>query len=651
MTQIDSLYQDAAEYFERGEYVEAQNRYEKILHIEPVHAGALHDLGVILFSQGDATAGAGLLKRTVEACPENTVYLNNYAVLLLALNRSEEAIKLLDRAINLAPDYADAYSNLGLALSRLDRPVEAEAALLRALQLVPKHDDAQKHLAELYQRIGLHHGTDNRFEQAEIAFEAALRFRPNDPILHLAQGTMAAHSDRFDVARSAFEKAAVIVPEKQIWRYKYLGFCPTVFDNEDEIEEYRHHLHAELDRVLDSRIPMDWRTLWQDAFIPSFNLAHLDHCCRDIREKFARLFLNAFSEGPPEPPQRSRRRVGFVVGPEHGQGFRRMVYPIAKLLDRERFEPIVFAAPDSVALFPNAQILPDNFEQAVAVLRRAQCDVLHFWKAGSTPFAYFLPFARCAPVQCTSYGTHGTSGIPAVNDFLSSFRAEPEDADSHYSERLIRTESHPLYYAKLEKPAPVDRLAFPVPKKGTLYFCPHRIAKYHPKFDDYLKDILDADTEANILMLDGKRETPRVRLRKRMSRTLGPERMRRVIFFHSLDEETYYRLLSICDIVLDSPVYAGDQTAFDALAFGIPIITQRGHLAMQRTTAALFDSIGITDTVTTDREGYVAAALRLSFDPEFRQDCSRRILRFAAPLFDNVQTVTDFENYLAGIET
>lgn len=83
---------------------------------------------------------------------------------------------------------------------------------------------------------------------------------------------------------------------------------------------------------------------------------------------------------------------------------------------------------------PHVRIVtfPNGLKAAVERIRETACDVLYYWEVGSDAMNYFLPFARLAPLQCTSHGSQITTGNPAVDYFFSSSLIEP----SHYTERL-----------------------------------------------------------------------------------------------------------------------------------------------------------------------------------------------------------------------
>ncbi len=95
------------------------------------------------------------------------------------------------------------------------------------------------------------------------------------------------------------------------------------------------------------------------------------------------------------------------------------------------------------------QLLPisGTLGRIVETVREARFDVLCHWETGSDPTNYFLPFFRLAPVQCNLAGIQATSGIPQMDYYLSSAYIEPEGADAHYSEKLLRAQPLGLSHA------------------------------------------------------------------------------------------------------------------------------------------------------------------------------------------------------------
>ena len=85
-------------------------------------AGAWHNLGMLLASQGRVTEAERCLRRALELDPAAADAHNNLGVLLARLGRLEEAVRHLREAVRLDPSRADARANL----ARLDSALAAD---------------------------------------------------------------------------------------------------------------------------------------------------------------------------------------------------------------------------------------------------------------------------------------------------------------------------------------------------------------------------------------------------------------------------------------------------------------------------------------------------------------------------------------------
>ena len=476
-----------------------------------------------------------------------------------------------------------------------------------------------------------------------------------EPALELLyQGNKFATQGQFADADRVFRAAASLPDGKPIWDFKSLGFCPTVFPNVPSIDAYWQQLDQGLDQALAEHFDIDWRTLPADGFMPHFNLSHQGRCYKDIRVKFARIFESFFPQERSARKSRQRHRIGFLVFSRHEGGFLRGTAGILKQLDRKRFDVVVLC-PGSLVDRCRQSIQSDDivfvplggtFEQIVGQARDADCDLIYHWKAGSDPWSYFMPFARLAPVQCTSYGTHGTSGISAVDYFLSSSFIEPNDVGQHYSERLLCMDAIPTYQRQHRLPKNVSRDEFGLPEQGSIYFCPHRLPKYHPSFDTIFRQILERDLQGHIVLLTGSNTLGNDALQERLQRNIGTTLLKRMIFLPQLPVDKYLRLLSISTMVIDSPVYAGDLTLFDAFSFGVPEVTFSGPLYVQNFATGIYHRMGLDDLPCQTIEQYVDFAVRLGTEPDYRQDVSHRILEQNHLIFEDADTVREHERLI-----
>lgn len=116
-----------------------------------------------------------------------------------------------------------------------------------------------------------------------------------------------------------------------------------------------------------------------------------------------------------------------------------------------------------------------------------------------------MAMARLAPVQCTSWGTHGTSGVAAVDYYLSSWwmesRDDSVDVHDHYTEQLALLPTFPTHQRRQDRRKPIPCSQFGLPDGVAIYFCPHRLPKYHPDFDRYLQGVLEAEPTGHLAVL------------------------------------------------------------------------------------------------------------------------------------------------------
>jgi predicted O-linked N-acetylglucosamine transferase (SPINDLY family) len=470
------------------------------------------------------------------------------------------------------------------------------------------------------------------------------------------QGCQLFAQERFHEANRAFHQAASFPGGQELWRWKSLGFCPTIMYDELSIIRYWQQLDHGLDLALQSNISIDWRRLPFDGFTPSFNLPHHGNNCRSIKEKFAQIFTKGFPQDRPKLKNtmrnRTRIRLGFITMAGHHRGFLRVFQSLLQKLNPDKFE-IVFISPLSIQnscknlICRNDIIwlgLNDRFDDSVAKIRDAQCDLVYHWKIGGCPFDYFLPFAKLAPIQCTSLGTHVTSGIPVVDYYLSSSFLETSESQRYYTERLILLDSYPTAHVP-EPTHSATRQELHLPEKGSLYFCPHRLAKYHPRFDLYLKQILERDQTGYLVLLTGNRPQLAKIFSERIHQNLGEDLFRRVILYPLLSLEQYRKFYSVVTCVLDSPAYAGDLTAHDALEYNVPIVTQQGALLVQRYTSGLYRMMNMDSFIADSEENYINLAIRLGTDVDYNTTIRQTIAERKEAIFDIKSFIREYEHF------
>lgn len=687
---LEATFQEALRHLRDGDFQAAIAGLREILEEEPTRAPAWHFLGVAYLQDGDPAEAMEAIQCAISLDGTKSVFHNNLGVTFLAQGVLAEAKQAFVNAVGLDPRYADAIANLGLVHSKLGNMDDAARLYRQALRIQPRHVDALFNLANLLsdqgkttEAIGLYQKAlevqnargdilnnlgrallDNgQADQATACFRRALAVDPRCGEAAFNAGKAYAQQENIQEAEQAFETASRLRPTKSLWRHQRLGLCPTVFQSVAELDDYRAELDRRLDEAMQTPLRIDIDELAWDGFVPSFNLAHHGRSNRRLLEKFAALFTPHIPAVLPSRHLRGssltngKKRVGFVVTAPHVGSFLRMQAGIVEHLDPNRFDVAVLCADSGMAKLRAGIHRHDvtwvpfsrRFSEAVKTIAEAACDVLYFHKVSSDPFGYLLPFARLAPVQCTAWTTHFTSGVPEVDFYLSSSFLEAPEADKEYTEQLVRFDASPCFEKRPGPIAPSSRADFGLPAQGSLYLCPQRLAKFHPSQDGLFCRILDEDSTATLVMLAGNNKAVLNHLLVRLRKTLG-KAADRIVVLPPQSSIRLRQLMSVCDALLDIHHYSASLMAYDAFAVGLPIVTLPGQFKVERYTLGFYGEMGIHDLLAASPEEYMRLAIRLGKDVDFRQYIQKRIRSVSHQLFENRQSVIEFERFIQGAQ-
>jgi len=395
----------------------------------------------------------------------------------------------------------------------------------------------------------------------------------------------------------------------------------------------------------------------------SFYLSYHGLPNRDLHVSVAELYRRAcpsLSWTAPHchhPSRRSgRARIGFVSRYLYDHSIGKITRGILAALSRERFESVALFVPpvrdDAVAAFIRAQagralVLPRDLQAARETIAALELDVLFYQDIGMEPFTYFLAHSRLAPVQCVSFGHPDTTGIPSIDYFISNDLFEPDDAQAHYSEKLflLRDLGTLSYYYRPAAPAAMkSREAFGFAASTRLYLCPQTLFKLHPSFDETLGEILRADADSRLVLLEGRARHWSRLLRARFARSI-PDVAERIVFLPPQSPSDFTSLIAACDVMLDTPHFNGMTTSLEAFALGKPVVTMRGALQRCRHTAGMYRKMDFQECVAGTSEDYVRLALRLGTEADFRSHAAGEIARCSAVLFEDRRAASEFERF------
>jgi CRISPR-associated protein Csy1 len=92
-----------------------------------------------------------------------------------------------------------------------------------------------------------------------------------------------------------------------------------------------------------------------------------------------------------------------------------------------------------------------------------------------------------------------------------------------------------------------------------------------------------------------------------------------------MSHRDFRRLMTVCDVMIDTPHWSGGSTSLSALASGLPIVTLEGRFMRGRQSAAMLRIVGVEELIARDTGEYLELALRIARDPAYREALSTRI--------------------------
>jgi predicted O-linked N-acetylglucosamine transferase (SPINDLY family) len=460
----------------------------------------------------------------------------------------------------------------------------------------------------------------------------------------------------FDEAVAELDHAIALLPDTA-WQIRRAILMPPVPRSSVEIDALRAACEARLTVLLEKPIHLD-DPVRQLDWTPYLLSYHGDRSNRTLNRLFHQVCARAAPDLSWQAPHCSaprlpgRPRIGFISWFLNDHTISRLFGGLIARLDGESFDITVFAFDGNDGFFRDRPpvgkrliTLPADLAAARTAIAGHGLDILIYLDLGMDPFTLFLAHARLARTQAVLWGHPDTTGIPAIDVFLSCDAMEPEDGASHYHERLVRLPGPGTWYPRPNIPVdPPKRSDYGLPENGTLYLCPQTPQKFHPDFDPIIRRILIEDPRAHLVLTAGW--APQL-TDKVVERIAGLSDLRSR--FHSLpamDRKTFIGLMQCCDLILDPPHYSGGHTSLEAFATGAPIITWPGHFMRARHTAGFYRLMRVEECVAPTLDSYADQALRLGRAPAERQRLRKLIGERSAILFEDELPVRALEAFL-----
>lgn len=599
--------------YEQGRLDEAQRACDALCGVARADIDFLR--GLIARKRGDFATAESAISAALDSRPEEATFHHEMAKVQLSLERYGKAIEAFERFLGCAPPEDS---------RRVFACVTAAACCIE---------------------LGDHDGVRSWFERAR-------EMDPSNAAI-LISGVLfdAGKVDEARLEMAAAPRAGAYLP-----RLRRALMIPAIYQSRDEIEATRERVSRELDELLTHERPERTNSPVYEIGLTPFYLAYHNSNNVEIMKAVCGAMRRAYAP-PPSAVEGARRagriHIGFVSMYFYSHSVGRITLGLIRDLPRDRFSVSVFAvAPAEDPLRAAVERaadrysrLPEDLDGVRRAIEAAQLDVLVYADIGMHPLTYFLALSRLAPLQIVAWGHPETTGIDTIDYFLAADDIETPQAQSHYSERLLRPKAFFLGgYPRPPTPQALDRAALGLPADRRLYGCLQPAFKLHPDFDAAFRQILERDPRAEILLLEA-RPAWQKDLQRRFARTLGSYE-ERVRFLPYMLHARFMATLGNMDVALDPFYFGGGNSSAEALSLGVPLVTLPGAHLYGRLTLGLYQELGLRECIAASVDDFAETALRLANERDYRENISSQIREHAQRLFDRKDATVAFAQCL-----
>ncbi|VFR66204.1 FOG: TPR repeat [plant metagenome] len=203
---IGQTMETAYAHWRVGQPAQASVLCEGVLQVAPLHAPALHLLGLVAHADGRIEEALSLLELACAQADAPADFHSNHAEISRQSGLLDRAERAARRALSLEPDHPAAVANLGIILQEAGQLEASHELLSRTAQEIQGDADAFNNLGNTLQLMG-------RFKEAERSYLAAIDLDPSHEAARCNLASLQRVWGTFDVAIQTYRQVLEMNPQ------------------------------------------------------------------------------------------------------------------------------------------------------------------------------------------------------------------------------------------------------------------------------------------------------------------------------------------------------------------------------------------------------------------------------------------------------
>ncbi len=563
------LHMSGFAFVQIADYPSAISALDSALQIEPKNNEIKRHLASVYLLAKAYKKAKVLFEALVKKFPQDEELLLNLSDVAIGLKDYSKAMDLTKKLLAINSKHALAYCNQGIAYSELD---DEENSLNSFRQSIEIDENNVSVLISFTQAL-------IKFNRFVDAFELISKATKNDP-----------------------RNVECLVIQSKLFR--------RLADNEAALENHEKIIEIEPD--------IDWQNyLFTQNYSTSMSAKQIYENHATWGQMLARQYGKVLNQR--QLSLDNKIKIAYVSADFKLHSVLFFIEPIIEQHKRDKFEVYCYSnlkREDKLTtrLKSKADVWRDvsklEADQIVDLIVKDEIDILIDLSGYTAGNLMNVFVQKPAPIQVTYLGYPNTTGLKCIDYRISESNAEPKNADSLYSEKLVRLPNSFLCY-RPPSDLEIKRCdSLPARKNGCITFGSfNHVNKINRNLISTWSEILKSVDGSHLILKnsvfsDSKVQQYYLQLFKKCG--IGTSRIQFLTRINSIEKhlESYNSI----DIALDTFPYNGTTTTCEALWMGVPVLSLIGDRHASRVGNSLLSQVGLVDWVADSEADYIEKA-------------------------------------------